>query len=254
MKKLYIAIALLVGINVSMAQTKSSGTVSLGGLMTLKIDKNSTTSTVTVTLTGPLNKWFGIGFNAFGAMTNNTDCIYYSSSLVDSVITGQSAPTTDTDNSNNWTISSDTTTGTTRTLVLTRGFVGGTGDYPFVYNDNTLNVIWAYGPGLGMSQHSGAARGSSSLGFTLGVEDFTSLEKITIAPNPSNGIVTLTKNYQTTISKVTVFDSNGKVVKVVDSELSLDAIQINLSDFSKGVYFLEISNKIDKVVRKIVIE
>jgi hypothetical protein len=97
-------------------------------------------------------------------------------------------------------------------------------------------------------------RSSYTAGFILGVEDFTSLEKITIAPNPSNGIVTLTKNNQTTISKVTVFDSNGKVVKVVDSELSLDAIQINLSDFSKGVYFLEISNEIDKVVRKIVIE
>jgi hypothetical protein len=252
MKKLYIAIALLVGINVSMAQTKSSGTVSLGGLMTLKIDKNSTTSTVTLTLTGPDNKWFGIGFNAFGAMANGTDCLYYSSSLVDSVITGQGAPTTDA--TNEWNISSNTVSGTTRTLVLTRGFVGGTGDYSFVYNDNTLNVIWAYGSGLGMSPHSVAARGSSSLGFTLGVEDFTSLEKINIAPNPSNGIVTLTKNNQTTISKVTVFDINGKVVKFVDSELSIDAIQINLSDFSKGVYFLEISNEMDKVVRKIVIE
>jgi len=252
MKKLYFAIALLIGLNVSMAQTKSSGTVSLGGLMTLKVDKNLSTSTVTLTLTGPDNKWFGIGFNAFGAMANGTDCLYYSSSLVDSVITGQGAPTTDA--TNEWNISSNTVSGTTRTLVLTRGFVGGTGDYSFVYNDNTLNVIWAYGSGLGMSQHSGAARGSYSLGFTLGVEDFTSLEKINIAPNPSNGIVTLTKNNQTTISKVTVFDINGKVVKVVDSELSIDAIQINLSDFSKGVYFLEISNEMDKVVRKIVIE
>ena len=250
MKKLYYVIALLVGINVSMAQTKSSGTVSLGGLMTLKVDKN--TSTVTVTLTGPDNKWFAIGFDAFRAMENGTDCLYYSTSLVDSVITGQGVPTTDA--TNEWNISSNTVSGTTRTLVLTRNLVGGTGDYTFLYNDDTLNVIWAYGPGLGMSQHSGTARGSSSLGFTLGVEDFTSLEKITIAPNPSNGIVTLTKNNQTTISKVTVFDINGKVVKVVDSELSLDAIQINLSDFSKGVYFLEISNKIDKVVRKIVIE
>jgi hypothetical protein len=105
-----------------------------------------------------------------------------------------------------------------------------------------------------MTQHAGTARGSRTLGFTLGVDDFTSLENITISPNPSNGIFNITKNIQTSISKVTVFDINGKVLKVIDSELALDSIQMNLSDFSKGVYFVEISNDIDKVVRKIVIE
>ena len=251
MKKIYIAIALFVGLNVSTAQTKSSGIVTLNSLMTLKIDKNSTTSTVTVTLTGPSDRWFGIGFNSL-SMANGTDCLYYSTSLVDSVITGRSAPTTDA--SNEWTVSSNTVSGTTRTLVLTRNFVGGTGDYAFVYNDNNLNIIWAYGSGTAMSQHAGTARGSSNLGFTLGVDDFTSLNNISIAPNPSNGIFNITKNIQTTISKVTVFDINGKILKVVDSELSLEAIQINLSDFSKGVYFLEITNDIDKVVRKFIIE
>mgnify|MGYP000023209636 FL=1 len=34
-------------------------------------------------------------------------------------------------------------------------------------------------------------------------------------------------------------------LKVIDSELSLDSIQMNLSDFSKGVYFVEISNDFD---------
>ncbi len=252
MKKLYFALALLIGINVSMAQTKSAGPVTLGGLMTLKIDKNLTTSTVTVTLTGPSDKWFGIGFNAFGAMANGTDCLYYSSSLVDSVITGQGSPTTDA--TNEWTTSSNTISGTTRTLVLTRNFTGGTGDYTFVYNDNALNIIWAYGSGLAMAQHAGTARGSSALGFTLGIDDFASLNNISIAPNPSNGLVTITKNNQTTISKINVFDINGKVLKIIDSELNLESIQIDLSKFSSGVYFVEISNDNDKIVRKIVKE
>jgi hypothetical protein len=251
MKKIYIAIALFVGLNVSTAQTKSSGIVTLNSLMTLKIDKNSTTSTVTITLTGPSDRWFGIGFNSL-SMANGTDCLYYSTLFVDSVITGQSAPTTDA--SNEWTVSSNTVSGTTRTLVLTRNFVGGTGDYAFVYNDNNLNIIWAYGSGTSMSQHAGTARGSSNLGFTLGVDDFTSLNNISIAPNPSNGIVTISKNNQTTVSKITVFDINGKVIKEIDSELNLEAIQIDLSKYSSGVYFVEISNDIDKIVRKIVKE
>ena len=251
MKKIYFAIALFVGLNVSMAQTKSTGVVFLNTLMTLKIDLNSATSTVTLSLTGPSDKWFGIGFNT--TSMSNADCIYYSSSLVDSVLMGQSAPTTDA--TNEWTIvSNNLVSGTTRSLVLSRNFAGGAGDYTFAYNTNSLNIIWAYGSGLTMVQHAGTARGSSALGFTLGVDDFTSLNNISIAPNPSNGIFNITKNNQTTISKVSVFDINGKVLKVIDSELSLEAIQINLSDFSKGVYFLEISNDMDKVVRKIIIE
>jgi hypothetical protein len=254
MKKIYLAIALFVGLNVSMAQTKSTGVVTLNSLMTLKIDKNETTSTVTVTLTGPNNKWFGIGFNAT-SMANGTDCLYYATSFVDSKITGQATPTTDTDNTNNWTVS-NTTSGTTRTLVLTRGFVGGTGDYTFMYNDNSLNVIWANGSSSTLAQHaSGSSRGSSTLAFTvLGVEDFTNLDKIAIAPNPSNGVFTISKNNQTTISKVTIFDINGKVVKVVDSELNFDTTTVDLSTFSKGIYFMEITNETDKVVRKIILE
>jgi hypothetical protein len=251
MKKIYFAIALFTVITVSVAQTKSVGPVSLGGgIMTLKIDKNSTTSTVTVTLTGPSSQWFGIGFNAT-SMANGTDCLYYATSFVDSKITGQGAPQTDTDNTNNWTVS-NTTSGTTRTLVLTRGFVGGTGDYTFAYADNSLNIIWAYGSGTSMTGHQ--SRGSSALGFTLGVEDFASLDKITIAPNPSNGVFTISKNNQTTISQVTIFDINGKVVKVVDSELNFDTTTVDLSKFSKGVYFMEIANETDKVVRKIILE
>jgi len=253
MKKLYLAIALFVGLNVSMAQTKSTGVVNLNSSMSIQIDMNSATSTVTLRLTGPSDKWFAIGFNAT-SMSNGTDCIYYSTSLVDSVLTGQSAPTTDA--SNEWTVVSNTILSgtTTRSLVLTRSFAGGAGDYTFVYNNNSLNVIWAFGSGTAMTQHAGTARGSSNLGFTLGVDDFSSLNTISIAPNPSNGLFTITKNIQTSISKVTVFDINGKILKVIDSELALDSIQMNLSDFSKGVYFIEITNDTDKVVRKIIIE
>lgn len=252
MKKLYFAIAVLIGLNVSMAQTKSTGVVTLNSSMSLQIDMNSATSTATLRLSGPADKWFAIGFNAT-SMSNGTDCLYYSTSLVDSVLTGQGAPTIDA--SNEWTVvSNDLLSGTRRYIVLTRAFAGGAGDYTFDYNINSLNIIWAFGSGTAMTQHAGTARGSSTLGFTLGVDDFTSLDNITIAPNPSNGIFNITKNIQTSISKVTVFDINGKVLKVIDSELSLEAIQMNLSDFSKGVYFVEISNDIDKVVRKIIIE
>jgi len=250
MKKIYIAIALFFVFNVSIAQIKSTGVQTLNSLMTLKIDKNSSNSTVTVTLTGPTDRWFGIGFNATG-MSSGTDCLYYDTSFVDAKITGQGAPQIDTDNTNNWTVS-NTISGTTITLVLTRGFVGGTGDYTFSYADSGLNIIWAYGNDTSLRYHLG--RSSTQLGFTLGVEDFAALDKIAIAPNPSDGVFTISKNNQTLISKVTIFDINAKILKVIDSELDLEAIQIDLSKYSSGVYFMEITNETDKIVRKIIKE
>jgi hypothetical protein len=252
MKKIYLAIAFFVGLNVSMAQTKSSEIQTLNSLMTLKIDKNSSNSTVTVTLTGPTNRWFGIGFNATG-MANGIDCLYYATSFVDATINGNNTPSPDS-GTTEWSVS-NTTSGTTRTLVLTRNFVGGAGDYTFSYADPGLNIIWAYGNVNNTSITSGhQSRDTYPLAFTLGVEDFAALDKIAIAPNPSNGVFTISKNSQTSISKVTIFDINAKVLKVIDSELNFDTTTIDLSKFSKGVYFMEIANETDKVVRKIILE
>ena len=250
MKKIYFSIALFTLITVSVAQTKSSGVETLNSLMTMKIDKNFANSTVTITLTGPLNKWFGIGLNAT-SMTNGTDCLYYTNTLVDSKITVQFTPIADA--TNEWTVSSNTTSGTTRTLILTRNFVGGTGDYTFLYNDNSLNVIWAYGSGTSFAKHENA--GSAPLTFTtLGVKDFTTLDNIAIAPNPSNGVFTISKNNQTTISKVSIYDRNARVVKVIDTQLNSENIPVDLSSFAKGVYFLDIANETDKTVRKIILK
>mgnify|MGYP000462758412 CR=1 FL=1 len=60
--------------------------------------------------------------------------------------------------------------------------------------------------------------------------DFSSLNNISIAPNPSNGLVTITKNNQTTISKINVFDINGKVVKIIDSELCTLPVELIVID------------------------
>ena len=249
MKKIYFAIALFTLITVSVAQTKSTGTTALGSLMTMKIDKDFATSIVTITLTGPSNRWFGIGLNAT-SMANGTDCLYYTNTLVDAKITGQGSPTTD--STNEWTVS-NTTSGTTRTLILTRDFVGGTGDYTFLYNDSSLNVIWAYGSGTSFIKHDSAS--SASLTFTtLGVKDFTALDNITIAPNPSNGVFIISKNNQTTVSKVSIYDRNARVLKVMETQLNSENIPVDLSSFAKGVYFLDIANETDKTVRKIILK
>jgi hypothetical protein len=41
---------------------------------------------------------------------------------------------------------------------------------------------------------------------------------------------------------------------VIDSNLEFESIPLDVSNFSKGIYFVEISSDSDKVVRKIVID
>ena len=255
MKKNYFTLTLLLLMSFSFAQTKSTGTITLNSLMSIKIDKDFSSSIVTLTLTGPDTRWFGIGFNAFQDMANGTDCVYYSTSFIDAKITGQAAPTTDA--ANNWTVTGNSLAGSVRTIVATRPFVGGTGDYTFTYAADSLNIIWAYGvlQNTTLSQHASPGRGSTALTFPiLDAETFSSINNITIAPNPSNGIFSISKGNQISISKIVIYDSNAKLLKVIDSNLEFESIPLDVSNFSKGIYFIEITSDSDKIVRKIVIE
>jgi hypothetical protein len=251
MKTNYIILALVAITSFSFAQTKSSGTVSLGSSITVKIDKNSANSTVTLTMTGPDTKWFGIGFNA-SSMGAAPDCVYFSTSLIDAKISGYSAPTTDANN--DWTLVTNSPSASVRTVVATRDFTGGTGDYNFDYADNSLNIIWGLGPSQNIAQQH-ASKGASTLNFSvLGTESFPSINDISISPNPSNGLIEIAKSNQISISNISIYDINAKIVKVINTDLDLDKIQLDITSFSKGIYFVEISNETDKIVRKIVIE
>lgn len=254
MKKNYLIIALTLIISCSFAQTKTSGLVTLSGSVKVKIDKNSTNSTITMTLVGPSDRWFAVGLNASGAMASGTDCIYYSTSLVDAKINGQASPATDA--TNNWTPVSNTVATGVRTVVATRAFsTGDTNDYTFDYASNSLNIIWAYAPSATTSigtQHASGTRGSSALNFTaLDATEFESLKSISISPNPSTGLFIISKNNTLPISKIKVFDTNAKLIKEFDFDAVNQETTIDISELSKGIYFLEISNDTDKEVRKI---
>lgn len=92
-----------------------------------------------------------------------------------------------------------------------------------------------------------------SFSAVLGVEDFTLLKDITIAPNPSNGIFTIGKNNMTPINKIRVFDINAKLIQEINPDYKNESNSIDLTGLNRGLYFMEISNDNDQVVKKIVI-
>jgi hypothetical protein len=253
MKKSYL-LAMIVGITTfTFAQTKSTGVVTLG-TMSLKIDMDQTNSLVTYTMSGPSTKWFSVGLNTT-SMTTNTDCITFGTALLDqSLPGGHVAPVTD--GTNNLTLLTNTVSGTVRTIVATRPFsTGDVKDFTFLSSLTSLNVIWAVGSSTNVAnQHQ--TFGSKALTFTtiLGIEDIAFQDKIAIYPNPSDGIFTISKSNATTISKIKIFDASAKLLKEINPTPNDKENAINLSGFSKGIYFVEIANDESKAVKKIVVK
>jgi Secretion system C-terminal sorting domain/DOMON domain len=253
MKKTYL-LMLCFGIMLfANAQQKETALTTIGG-MKVKINLNSATSLATITMVGPSTKWISIGLGT-SSMSVNKDVNTYGTSLLDQYFTtsGHVVPTTDA--TNNLTLVSNTVTGTSRTVIYTRPFnTGDAKDYAFVYTITSLNIVWGIGPSTTVtSEHS--TFGSKTLTFStvLGVEDYTTLSDISVYPNPSNGVFTIAKNSLTPVTKISIYDMNAKLLKVISTEITDQNNTIDLTELSKGMYFMELANEADQVVKKIVI-
>jgi hypothetical protein len=87
-------------------------------------------------------------------------------------------------------------------------------------------------------------------GSTLGINE-ENAEKFSVYPNPASDYIIVS----TTVSvpyTVTIFDSLGKQV-LVQTERNMQA-NIDVSNISSGIFFLEIRTENSKTVQKIVID
>ena len=80
---------------------------------------------------------------------------------------------------------------------------------------------------------------------TVGINDLA-FENISVYPNPTNGIVNL--NISETLSSIRIMDLTGKTIQVFNAE----SAKLDISNFTAGIYFLEIANAERKSVVKIV--
>ncbi|PDS24030.1 T9SS type A sorting domain-containing protein [Flavobacterium branchiophilum] len=248
MKKTLLALTLLLGMGSTMAQSYSSSATSLGSTgMTAKIDTNATT--VTLTLTGPSTSYLAIGFGGTSMSAVSDLFIWNASSSRDYSLSGYSAPTADA--TQNWTVTSDTVSGSTRTVVATRA-LSASGNYTFTNAAANISVIYAKGSSTSIAQHASSNKGSATITTTLGNDDFSKLTAAAIFPNPSTGIF----NIETPISlsKINVYSQIGTFIKTISIEDQNAQRAINLSDLSSGIYMLELESKDSKVWKKIIKE
>lgn len=246
-KQLFSIVALLVCFN-TFAQF-TTGTVVIGTTgISIKIDTDD--SIATLTLTGPSDKWFGVGFGGTSMSAVTDMFIWSSSSNRDYTPSGvQSIPSEDT--SQNWTIVSDNAPSSTRTIVATRPLTSS-GDFTFVNSSASISIIYAFGRDgdTSLSYHGG--RGSRTLiRSALGVEDF-SLNSASVYPNPSNG--TFKIESKSFLKKLTVYSQIGALVQTMELEGNSKNNEINLKNLQAGVYLLELQSDSEKAWKKIVIE
>ncbi|CAM4292833.1 T9SS type A sorting domain-containing protein [Flavobacterium terrigena] len=242
------------------AQQKSTGVINLTTNMTANMTLDNGTSLVTLTLSGPNDRWFALQFGSFsGGMEAGADLVYWNGSiLVDARHNGIGNPPTN-DTTNNWTLVTNTDNSPSaglRTLVYTRPFsTGDSNDFTFNFANSDIDLAWARfsSASFALSYHGATNRGVllDTTFAILGLDDF-SLNASRVYPNPSTGNFTIaTKTFLNTIDVYTI---NGVFVKTIKVDDTSENVEFNLSGLPIGVYLLELKNDKEKIWKKVIIE
>ncbi|WP_396138800.1 T9SS type A sorting domain-containing protein [Flavobacterium sp.] len=260
MKKITILLFALFSFK-GISQSKSTGAISLnnGVPITANFTLNNTTSQVTLILTGPSDRWFGLGIGiaqGFG-MASGDVLVYANTSpnaLTDRNFSGTGTPPQDTQD---WTTVSDIISGTSRTLTLTRALTNSDpNDFQFPYAATNSISIGGVRASSANNMTVGAHGGSASAGYatgtlTLGAEDF-SLNSSVIFPNPSNGEFSIST--KTILNKVNIYSQTGALVKTIEVINNSNEAEVKVNGLTSGIYFIELLNDSEKSWKKIIVE
>lgn len=232
------------------AQTYTTGNMTFFGDYSGRIDVTATT--VTVTLIGPDTSWLGIGFDATLMSDIGKDVVVFDgTNITDRSFNGVGVvPPTDTQN---WTLSSNTTADGERTVVMTRARVATQGtDYTFPTAAQPLNVIFARSIGSSTFGYHGAGNcGSLTANLTLGANDFV-MEALKVYPNPSKEFFTVELPAKITKGEVKVYDAMGKLIR--QQEVSSLDNKIYTSGLTAGSYFMVLRTEYGNATRTLVID
>lgn len=216
----------------------SSGTVNLSATsMTVKLD--TTPTVATITMTGDSNSMLGIGFGSTGMAPGSDGFIYNSSANRDYTFIGMTTPNADA--SQDWTETSNTVSGSTRTVVATRSLSGGGEDFAIANAAGTINIFYSRKSGGTSLGYHNVGRGYATLTMTavsLSTHEIAANnKKVNLYPNPAKSTVNF-KNFDK-IKSVDIYEASGRKIKSVKP----DGESISVEDLRSGSYYLEIQFK-----------
>ena len=231
MKKILLILFLTSSISL-FAQSFSTGTQTLLSGLTANINIDADTDITTLTLTGPSNAWFAIGFGNLDMQ--GTDVFRTNgSTIVDAYSSGNALPAQD--SSQDWTLVSNTVSGSNRTIVATRANnTGDSDDHIFNASAGSLSVIYAKGSSTNYAYHGGN-RGFTTLSLTLGISE-NKLLSFEMYPNPVSDVLNIQLPTGTDKAEVGVYDYTGRLVST--KTISSNDSTLDVQNISKGIYII----------------
>jgi len=234
MKKILLILFLTSSISL-FAQSFSTGTQTLLSGLTANINIDADTDITTLTLTGPSNAWFAIGFGNLDMQ--GTDVFRTNgSTIVDAYSNGNALPAQDA--SQDWDLVSNTVSGSNRTIVATRANnTGDSNDHIFNASAGSLSVIYAKGSSTNYAYHGGN-RGFTTLSVTLGISE-NKLLSFEMYPNPVSDVLNIQLPTGTDKAEVGVYDYTGRLVST--KTISSNDSTLDVQNISKGIYIIRVT-------------
>lgn len=256
MKKSFLQFCLVLLVTSSFAQIKTTGLIDLDPKLKAEITINETTSLVSLTLIGPLDRWFSLGFNT-ELMLIHKDCVVLTAAneLTDAYFSGgHVAPVADLEN--NWTIQSNSTDATTRTVIASRPIsTNDINDYDFSMTPSTLNLIWAYNytNDFDFVYHGENNFGGAVATFsTLSVYESQNINGVFVYPNPVRNKLMVNLNGITAWNcEIELINSIGQIVYTKKEVVSNEKIEVETSTFQEGLYYLKLNYNSVTLVKKV---
>lgn len=84
---------------------------------------------------------------------------------------------------------------------------------------------------------------------TVSVEDVLSADEVVVYPNPSNGVFTISGLPQIS-NEISIYDALGKMIYMDKTDNNI----VNISEFSRGIYWLTIKMEDNYVYKKLLVE
>ncbi|MGY3792053.1 HYR domain-containing protein [Aquimarina sp. 433] len=87
---------------------------------------------------------------------------------------------------------------------------------------------------------------------TLSTDEFELFAGVSVYPNPVIDILHITNSNKATLNKIEIYDINGRLVLTSSKSKSNDDIEINVSNFESGSYFVRIQGVEGSVIKQLI--
>jgi hypothetical protein len=238
-------------------QIYSTGEVTLTTGFTVKIDVNTDTDKVTMTMVGPDNRWLGVAFanstptNPMGVDGDDAVLFYQlggSNVLRDMHMEGTTSAPDNDDINQDWTYTADTDGGV-RTIIATRDQNTGDAD-DYVFPDSaSFPLMWAMGSGLNLGWHGGTNRAGTIV--TLSAVNLEPLV-FEVYPNPVQDRLQLLFGQALPKAEVVLHNNLGQ--EVMRHTVGGTEAELDTSYLAPGMYLLQLRSEGRQAVRTLVKE